>query len=80
MLCSAAAACGRPRHSRLSLKPAHPPAQALLRHVKGRLWARGELSALDPFVLQLLTLFWDDPSPAHPFSLHRLCAAGAPAG
>jgi hypothetical protein len=54
--------------------------QALLRHVKGRLWARGELSALDPFVLQLLDLFWDDPSPSHPFSLHQLCAAGAPAG
>lgn len=54
--------------------------QALLRHVKGRLWARGELSALDPFVLQLLTLFWDSPSDATPFSLHHLCTAGAAAG
>lgn len=54
--------------------------QALLRHVKGRLWARGELSALDPFVLQLLTYFWDGPGQQHPFSLHHLCEAGAPAG
>eukprot|EP00877_Chromochloris_zofingiensis_P012489 jgi/Chrzof1/7494/Cz02g25290.t1 len=55
-------------------------AEALLRHMHGRLCCRpSDNSGADAY-LQVVRLFLDTPSPDAPFSIHNLCAAGSPHG
>lgn len=51
-----------------------------MRHSIGRGWRRSLADGYPDALLQLLRYFYDVPDAAALFSLHNLCAAGAPHG
>jgi len=55
-------------------------AEALLRDRLGRQTCRPAAGAGREAMCQVLQLFQDHPSPAHPFSLHNICRCGASHG
>ena len=51
-----------------------------MRHSIGRSWRRSLAGGYPDALLGLLRSFWDVPDPSSPFSVHNLCADGAPYG